>query len=726
MLRELTTYDIDKVLHWRNAAEVRKNMFTDHVITADEHLSWWQKLNNDPSRKSLIFVRNGVDEGVVNFFDIDNIDHSCHWGFYLSSQLKDIQTNIQAWQLLEQEAIDYAFSELNCQQLLCETFRFNQPVLDMHKRFGFIEIATELRLKGDHKEEVVITELTNNSNSYTRFMSRCLLLGSANLDFIKSSLKQCASNYSIELQLTDIPFGQHQILINDRQSSLYSIKHDFVIFLERIEDLLTVNEVLSVTILDDLFVRWLDYLDYIKQCRNNLSGTFFIANPASVSHWISGFDPNNDENKKIISTLEKMFQKLQLLCQKISDVYILDLNGLIHEVGAKHSHPEKYWYLARAPFSSVLNDRLSEKIISMMMAIRAQNARVIVLDLDNTLWSGVLGEEGLNGVVVDGDYPGNVYQSIQKIMLSFKRRGFLLALCSKNNEKTALEMFKKHPSMILSLNDIAAWRINWQSKSDNLIELSDELGLALSSFCFIDDNPLEREEVRSKLPEIFVPELPIEVSEWPEFIKKLPELANISINVEDRQRTEQYKIRKEVNNKKITEQSRIKFLKKLEIKVSCELYNKFNQQRIIQLINKTNQFNATTRRYNQKALDLFVETGKCYGIRMDDRLGSTEIIGVLMFSILNNEKKILKIDNFLLSCRVLGRDIEIAVFAWLCRFSIEKKINKMIAEIIPTEKNIPIQPFYKKLGFKQTHDNLFELDMAEKKIDMPYWIELKP
>ncbi len=730
MLREITTQDLDKILCWRNSPGVRQNMFTDHLITADEHLNWWHKSSNDSSRKNMMFVRNGIDEGVVNFFDINNKKKTCHWGFYLSSELKDIQSKIQTWQLLEKEVIDYAFSELHCQQLFCETFRFNKPVLDMHKRFGFVEVATELRQKGDIKEQVVITTLTQNPTKFTRFKTCCLLIGSANLDFIKSSLKQCASHYSIELEQTDIPYGQYQIIVNDPNNPLYSIKHNFVIFLERIEDFLPVNEVLTVTLLNDLISRWTDYLNFIRLCRDTLSGVFLIANAANVSQWMSGNDPDNDENNKITLIIKKMQKQLSNLCLEISDAYILDLAALIQEVGRQSAHPEKYWYLARAPFSSLFNDRLSEKIIATMMAIEAQNARVIILDLDNTLWSGVIGDDGLNGIKVDGDYPGNVYQNIQKIMLAFQQRGFLLTLCSKNNEDIALDVFKNHPGMLISLDDVTTWRINWQSKSENLIALSEELGLALSSFCFIDDNPIEREEIRARLPEVFVPELPNEISEWPEFIKNLPELADISINEEDKQRTQQYKVRKEVNKKHLTEQSRTDYLKTLEMKLSFELYNETNQQRIIQLINKTNQFNATTKRYKQQELELFNRNGQCYAIRLKDRFASNEIIGVLMIT--SKQKKSqkeelqeLKINNFLLSCRILGRDIETAVLAWLYTYSAKNNIKKIIGEIIPTERNIPIQSVYKGLGFTQINNNFFELDMTEQKINMPPWITLE-
>ncbi len=739
MLRKIHKNELEIIRSWRNSPDVRKNMFTDHLITADEHLVWWQSLNSNNSQQCLMFVRDGIAAGVVNFFDIDKDNHTCHWGFYLSNDFNYAKNAFQNWQLLEQEAIQYAFNELNCQKLYCETFRFNQPVLEMHKRFGFVETAIEQRKKGDVIEEVVITVLNSedvvqeNKSPSIRFQSCCMLMGSSNLDFIKNAFQSSAKHYSIDLQIADIPYGQYQIAANDPSSPIYtsyaaemknnSAINGYVIFLERIEDFLPLNSILSCQILDELISRWQEYLNFIRHFRSKVSGVFIIANAASVSHWITSSDPTNDERKKIALALNKMRQELETLCGELHDSHILDMDGLIKDTGRLSAHPGKYWYLARAPFSSILNDYLSEKIIALMMAIEAQNARVIVLDLDDTLWSGVIGDDGMEGIAVDGDYPANVFQNIQAIMLNYRQRGLLLALCSKNNEQTALEVFKRHPGMLLSLDDLTAWRINWNPKSDNLIELSEELGLPLSSFCMIDDNPVEREAIRHRLPEVFVPELPEEISEWPEIIKRLPELADIGISDEDTKRAQQYKIRAKINKVHLSDDSRTDFLDKLDMSLSFELLSDLNQQRVLQLINKTSQFNTTSRRYKKAQFELFNKTGFCYAIRLTDRLGSDEIIGVLMFTIESSASII--IDTFLLSCRVLGRDIERAALAWLYHYAKERGLSIIRGEIIPTERNTPVRDLYSKLGFQQREEYCYEMNIIDKSIPIPGWITLK-
>jgi len=730
MLRPINHSDLDKIRSWRNAPGVRQTMFTDHIISAEEHSHWWKNLNNDRTRQCLLYVHNGVDAGVVNFFDINPELKTCHWGFYLSYDLDGSPFKFQAWQSLEKEAIDYAFNELNCHQLICETFRFNQSVLEMHKRFGFVEMSIEQHIKGETDQDVVVTVLTSDKPpAYTRFKSECLLMASSNMDFVKHSLIQSAEHYSIDVQMTDVPYGQYKIAINEPDSLIYNnelTENRTIIFLERIEDLLLPNTILSYEIINELSTRWTEYLDFIRYSRSLLNGSFIVANASSTSSWLMDSDPDSKDNKQISLTLTRMQKELELLCKELPEIYILDLAELISHVGKSTAHPEKYWYLARSPFSAEFNEYLSEKIVALMMSIESKNARVIVSDLDNTLWSGVVGDEGIEGIAVDGDYPANVFQTIQSILLGFKQRGLLLALCSKNTEETALEVFRRHQGMRLSLDDLSAWRINWQPKPDNLIELSNELGLPLSSFCVLDDNPAEREEIRSCLPEVFVPELPGEISEWPEMIKRLPELADISIGDEDRNRAQQYKVRADLNKQKLSDGSRAEFLTNLGMVLSFESYNKLNQQRILQLINKTNQFNTTTRRYQRQELEEYLRSGECFAIRLKDRLTPDEVIGVLMLThdTVDGVTDTIQIDNFLMSCRVLGRDIEVGVVAWLAAYAKKRGDFVISGEIIPTERNQPVLSLYLKLGFEQKNDTIFEADLSRIIIKMPPWITL--
>jgi len=736
MLKEVSIQDLDDMRRWRNSPEVRQVMFTDHQITKEEHLAWWDRVEFDITKKQLLFLWEGKGAGVVNIFDINQEKKECHWGFYLSSDIADPLQRMKIWQLLEKEAIEYVFDDLGCDRLICESFEFNQPVIEMHKRFGFIEVSKEAHDKAGKAENVIVTELTKqryheyykesnsklNEINFSRLSIKIAFMGSSNLDFISSVFRDKATAYNIHCESTDVPFGQYMMLVNDPESSIRKQPHDYFVFIERIEDFIKTNDTLTENILDDVQKRWTEYLNFIRNSRSQLTGVYLVGNPVSMTDWISSIDPNVEENVKINVVLDNMNQQLADLCAELPDTHIIDLSRLIRKVGNERAQPGKYWYMARAPFSAHFNECLSQNLVGMILSLEGKTARVIALDLDNTLWKGVIGDDGLEGIEVGGDYPGNVYQSIQSVFKVFRDRGIALVLCSKNTEEIAFEVFDKHPAMLLKKEDLTAWRINWVPKPENIRALSEELDLGLSSFCFIDDNPLEREEVSLSLPEVFVPELPKEISDWPDYIANLPELSDIGLTDEDRKRVDQYNIRTEIKRYETQSESRENFLLTLEMKVKMEPFSFENQQRILQLIKKTNQFNATTRRYSEIELKTLIKQGECFAVRLKDRLGSDEIIGVLIIVFENSSARI---DTLLLSCRVLGRGVETSVLSWLCNYLGGKNIDTIIGEIIPTEKNTPVRDIYSQHGFNSFSEKLFKLVLTDQEIKMPAWIRME-
>jgi len=736
MLREVLLSDLDDVRRWRNSSEVRKVMFTDHVITKKEHLAWWQSVKQDETKQILLYVDGDEKLGIVNFFDIDRSKKICHWGFYLSSDVDNQLERMKIWQKLEKEAIEYAFNDLSSNELLCESFKFNEPVIEMHKRFGFKEVGVQEKYKDGKKKDVVITalspevffkkypdnELIRIHKNINRFSKKCVIFGSANLDFFKESLIREALEYEVSLLFTDVPYGQYKIELNDPESNVTNKGHDCVFFIERIEDLLNANDLLTENILNLLEQRWDEYLELIRKTRENISGTFFIANPAYINSWICSADLMVQENKEIEKCINELKVKLAALCESMSDTYVIDLQMIINQVGKHRAQAGKYWFIARAPFSMQLNQALSKKIIGILLALEANTVRVIALDLDNTLWKGVIGDDGLSGIAIGGDYPGNVFQYVQKIFSSFRARGIALVLCSKNTEQVALSVFDEHPDMILKKGELSGWKINWQPKPQNLKDLSDELDIGLSSFCFIDDNPVEREEMRMSLPNVFVPEMPDEISDWPEFIINLPELSDIGLTDEDLKRADQYKIRAEIQQGEKQASSREDFLKTLGMEVFFEGYNDRNKKRILQLIQKTNQFNTTTFRYSESEFESLLKNNECYAIRIKDRLGSNEIVGVIVFS---ESLEDIRVNTFVLSCRVLGRGVETAVLGWLSHYLKTKGCKKIIGEIILTERNAPVQNLYSEHDFIELGEGLYEFDLLDSCIDVPPWIKLE-
>ena len=743
MLSKVTKSNLKEILGWRNDPEVRKVMFNDHQITENEHLDWFKKIDTDNSKEVLIFTMNDVNLGVVNFFDIDENNKSCHWGFYLSNNVSKKINKLEVWQELEKEAIEYSFKDLKCEKLICESYAFNLPVIEMHKRFGFLEIGTITKLKDSKEHKVVITELTtnryndlikeqshnnyfvesfNNKSDFCRLSTEVVFLSSSNIDFLSAEFVRISKQYSVNASITKIPFGNYIIEANDPKSELRNKKIDYIFFVETLDDMIIFNSVLSESQIEKITETWNIYLENIKLLRSKINGTIFVGSPINIQSWIISNNLSASESTKFSIFIQSLEEKLLNLCQDSENTYVLDLNEVMKRVGRKNANPGKYKYLARAPFSIDFNKSLSSYILGLILSLEGKTAKVLALDLDNTIWGGVIGDDGLDGIQLGGDYPGNVFKSLQSLFVVLKQRGFSLVVVSKNTENIAFDAINNHPEMILSAKDFAAYRINWLPKLGNIKDIANELGVDIDSVCFVDDNPIERAEVRYSSPEIFIPELPDEISEWKELLMGLPELTVFNLTDEDRSRADSYKLRSTINNKITNSNERESYLSTLSMSIEIEPYSEINKYRALQLINKTNQFTTTTSRYNETTIEEELVNSECFSIRLIDNSGSNEIIGVF---ILKCDQKISIISSFLLSCRVLGREIETAVLFWICEYLKRKKIELVHGMIYKTSRNIPVQDLYIKHGFKKINDSKFELNLDNDIIKKPSWIKIK-
>ena len=361
-------------------------------------------------------------------------------------------------------------------------------------------------------------------------------------------------------------------------------------------------------------------------------------------------------------------------------------------------------------------------------SIALKRKKCIVLDLDNTLWGGVLGEDGISGIKIGGDYPGKAFAFFQKSLLQLSKAGVILAICSKNNEADVLEAWDKNPFMVLKKEHFAAYRINWTDKATNIKEMANELNLGLDSFVFVDDNPTERELIKQMLPMVSVPDFPSQPYELPTFFKQLVDdyFKVYSITEEDKNKTEQYK----ANAARVQAQHSFAdfgtFLESLDMQITIEAANEFNIPRIAQMTQKTNQFNLTTKRYTDADVKGFLASGwKIWCISVADRFGDNGITGCIM---VNGDE----IDTFLLSCRILGKGIEVAFVKKIMAFLKESGLVSVKAAYLPTAKNAQVADFYDRCGFHCIAENAdgsknyeLNLSIADLVIEKYYHINLK-
>jgi len=431
--------------------------------------------------------------------------------------------------------------------------------------------------------------------------------------------------------------------------------------------------------------------------------------------------PFTESDHAIASAISSYNAELYSLAAQYSNLKILDFSEFTSQYPASDLLDWRFYFISQMG----LNPRLFSPFMAWWQkkldVIALKRKKCLVLDLDNTLWGGVLGEDGIDGIKIGGDYPGKAFLYFQEALLELSKSGVILTICSKNNEADVMEAFEKNPFMILKKDNFAAWRINWQDKASNVQELAAELNIGLDSFVFVDDNPSERELIKQMLPSVEVPDFPAQPYELPMFFKSLVDkyFKVYSVTSEDIKKTEQYKANAARANAQKSFADFDEFLKSLDIHLVIEQANEFNIPRIAQMTQKTNQFNLTTHRYTDADIRTFLAEGsKVFCISVSDKFGDSGITGC---AVIRNEE----IDTFLLSCRILGKGIE---QAFLKKLLSESQVQGRIkAKYIPTAKNAQVKDFYDRLGFTcvkegENGEKDYELNLSSANLEIkPYY-----
>lgn len=387
--------------------------------------------------------------------------------------------------------------------------------------------------------------------------------------------------------------------------------------------------------------------------------------------------------------------RLRRACEH-GNVHRLPLDSL-SRAGLTRCFSEKMWYLGKMPFSASGYQMIAGVIGDSVDALYAKRRKVLVLDLDGTLWGGTLGECGADGIVLSNEGAGAAYRDAQRLLLQMKRRGVILAVSSKNNEEDVKQLFSSHPWMALKLEDFSFLSVNWREKADNLIAMSQALNVGLDAFVFVDDRPEEREAVRLRLPEVAVPEFPREAERLPAFFRKLYEayFKKDRPTEEDLEKTKQYAdhiAREELKSRLSYEE----YLATLELRTELAAWSEDVAPRVLQLLQKTNQFNLTARRYDRAALEKRIGEGWLpYVFRVSDRFGSYGIAAVLLI-----DPRMPRVDVFLMSCRAMGKRLEEHILSVVEEDLRRRGYTRLWAEYIPSRRNMPVSRLYDKLGYQ--------------------------
>lgn len=405
--------------------------------------------------------------------------------------------------------------------------------------------------------------------------------------------------------------------------------------------------------------------------------------------------------KKLITVFN---QKIEALSFNNPLVKYIDTDDFLKSYAEQEILDWKYFYISDMVISPKIAKAFKTWFDRKLNVLEKKRKKCIVLDLDNTLWGGVLGEDGLEGIHIGNTYPGRAFRQFQENLLEASKNGVILAVCSKNNEQDVLEAWEKHPSMVLKREHFSAYRINWQNKAANISEIAEELNIGLDSIVFIDDNPAERAMVGQNLSEVIVADFPEHPYQLYTFFRQIyDDFFNIySLTLEDRRKTAQYL---ENTQRKIHQKDFVNihdYLSSLEMHLSVRYADELTIARIAQMTQKTNQFNLTTRRFNESDIHDFIVNGhRVVSLAVKDKFGDN---GITVAAIVKLKDKTAHIDSFLLSCRILGRGVEKAFIYYLLNTLLSEGFKSVTAEYIPTRKNTQTAFFYESIGFIVTDE----------------------
>ena len=420
-----------------------------------------------------------------------------------------------------------------------------------------------------------------------------------------------------------------------------------------------------------------------------------------------------------LSVFHALSTSVRAMLQSTPNAILIDMNVILNRIGGEVFYDSRYWHIGKAPYSRRALQEIAFENAKAIRALKGKNKKCLVLDCDNTLWGGIVGEDGVSGIKLGTSYPGSAFYEFQQEIIKLFNRGIIIALCSKNNEDDVLEVFQHHPDMLLKETHIATHRINWEDKASNIRAIAEDLNIGLDSVVFVDDSEFEINLVNHEFPEVVTLHLPKGKSvDYRRILAACGLFDTLTLSLEDKNRGAMY--RAEVGRKKLKAQATdlTSYYKSLEMVVDIRYATKFTIPRVAQQTQKTNQFNLTTRRYNESEIQHFAERpdSDVFTLKLADRFGDSGIVGTCIL-LYETDKAV--IDTLLLSCRILGRGVEEVFVHYILKHARNRKCKTIIGEYTKTTKNMQVEFFYSKMGFVEMNSDkaherrLFEFDLTQ-------------
>lgn len=533
-------------------------------------------------------------------------------------------------------------------------------------------------------------------------VKKVALLGDSATQFLAKSICGTGVDRGYHLDIWEADYNQVELQLMNPTSELFKYNPDYIIVFHSTHKLLEKYNNYSKEEREKLADERIDFIKSI--CRENENQKIIYYNYPEIEDTVYGSYAN-----KTISSFTYQVRKLNYELMNLSiqypNLFICDIAGLQNKYGRNFMFNSNIYISTEMVLSIDSLPYIASRTVDIICAIEGKFKKCIILDLDNTLWGGIVGDDGWENIQIGHNIGiGKAFTEFQEWIKKLKERGIILAVCSKNDENKAKEAFEKNPEMVLKLDDIAIFIANWENKVNNIITIQKILNIGFDSMVFLDDNPFERNMVKENIPDITVPELPEDPGDYLEYLYSLNLFETISVSDNDKNRTKQYQneAKRVELQKKFTNEA--DFLKSLEMVSDVEHFTLYNTPRVAQLSQRSNQFNLRTVRYTEQDIQIFAKENNdlCFSFSLKDKFGDNGIIAVIIMKEINPDT--LFIDTWFMSCRVLKRGMENFTLNEIVNAAKKLGYKYIIGEYLPTNKNKLVENHYANLGFSELKD----------------------
>jgi FkbH-like protein len=529
---------------------------------------------------------------------------------------------------------------------------------------------------------------------------RLALLSDAATQLLVPLLRELFRRGGFAAEIYEAPFAAIELEVFNPSSDLYSFQPDIVVFLN------------STQALRAAFFRAGAGSDFVREVEARMAGVWdaIRGNMTALviqSNYVMPYERlfGNYDLKHAGSwydSVGEINRRIAFGARERNNVLVNDVNALASWLGHRTWFDERFWDLAKSFCAVEHLPAVAQNITRISLAARGRTVKCIVVDLDNTLWGGVVGDDGVDGIQLSAHGDGEAFHRFQSFLLGLKKRGILLCVCSKNEHAAATRPFEQHPEMVLRKEDITIFVANWENKAENIKRIRDSLEIGYDSMVFLDDSPFERNSVRGILPEVIVPELPEDPADYVKVLSELNLFETASVSTEDSARADLYRTEFERRSAASTFSNFEEYLASLNMRIDVARFEPSRLSRIAQLLQRSNQFNLTTHRYNERECEAMMQDASCipvYG-SLRDRFGDHGLISVIV-ACPDPAENVLEITDWLMSCRVLARGVEEYLMNYIVREAARLNLGLVSGSYIPTAKNAMVKEFFPKFGFQK-------------------------